>query len=118
MNDTCILHVFHCSQETPRGTLGANWMGGLNASAFCGEFPAHMPAKVGKQTLDLALSFYVLAGTTAALFHAERTGEGQLVDIPQVRCSFWSMQVGKSAREWAICQAEKGAKRQEPLTCH
>lgn len=52
-----------------------------------------MPPKIGKQTLDLALSFYVLAGTTAALFHAERTGEGQLVDIPQVRASFWSMQV-------------------------
>lgn len=41
------------------------------------------PLRVGTIIGDLAASMYAVIGTLAALRHAERTGEGQLVDISQ-----------------------------------
>jgi crotonobetainyl-CoA:carnitine CoA-transferase CaiB-like acyl-CoA transferase len=41
------------------------------------------PLRVGTIIGDLSATFYGVIGTLAALRHAERTGEGQLVDISQ-----------------------------------
>jgi CoA:oxalate CoA-transferase len=43
----------------------------------------HAPIRVGTIIGDLSASFYGAIGVLAALRHAERTGEGQLVDISQ-----------------------------------
>ncbi len=45
--------------------------------------PGQPPVRVGTIIGDLAATFYGTIGTLAALRHAERTGEGQLVDISQ-----------------------------------
>lgn len=45
--------------------------------------PGRPPLRVGTIIGDLAATFYGTIGTLAALRHAERTGEGQLVDISQ-----------------------------------
>ncbi len=45
--------------------------------------PGQPPIRVGTIVGDLAATFYAAIGTLAALRHAERTGEGQLVDISQ-----------------------------------
>lgn len=45
--------------------------------------PGQPPIRVGTIVGDLAATFYGVIGTLAALRHAERTGEGQLVDISQ-----------------------------------
>jgi len=45
--------------------------------------PGQPPIRVGTIVGDLAATFYGAIGTLAALRHAERTGEGQLVDISQ-----------------------------------
>jgi CoA:oxalate CoA-transferase len=45
--------------------------------------PGHPPVRVGTIIGDLAATLYAAVGTVAALRHAERTGEGQLVDISQ-----------------------------------
>ncbi|GAB3196064.1 CaiB/BaiF CoA-transferase family protein [Nocardioides hungaricus] len=45
--------------------------------------PGQPPIRVGTIIGDLAATFYGAIGTLAALRHAERTGEGQLVDISQ-----------------------------------
>jgi crotonobetainyl-CoA:carnitine CoA-transferase CaiB-like acyl-CoA transferase len=42
------------------------------------------PVRVGPVIGDLSASLFAVIGTLAALRHAERTGEGQLVDISQV----------------------------------
>jgi CoA:oxalate CoA-transferase len=46
-------------------------------------FPDRPPVRVGTIIGDLAATMYGVIGTLAALRHAERTGEGQLVDISQ-----------------------------------
>ncbi|WP_314178455.1 CaiB/BaiF CoA transferase family protein [Streptomyces winkii] len=46
-------------------------------------FPDRPPARVGTIIGDLAATMYAVIGTLAALRHAERTGEGQLVDVAQ-----------------------------------
>lgn len=45
--------------------------------------PGEPPVRVGTIIGDLGATFYGAIGTLAALRHAERTGEGQLVDISQ-----------------------------------
>lgn len=45
--------------------------------------PGKAPLRVGTIIGDLSATFYGVIGTLAALRHAERTGEGQLVDISQ-----------------------------------
>jgi CoA:oxalate CoA-transferase len=45
--------------------------------------PGEPPVRVGTIIGDLAATLYAAIGTLAALRHAERTGEGQLVDISQ-----------------------------------
>lgn len=45
--------------------------------------PGQPPIRVGTIIGDLAATFYATIGTLAALRHAERTGQGQLVDISQ-----------------------------------
>lgn len=46
-------------------------------------FPDRPPVRVGTIIGDLSATLYAVIGTLAALRHAERTGEGQLVDISQ-----------------------------------
>ncbi|WP_020495927.1 CaiB/BaiF CoA transferase family protein [Sciscionella marina] len=45
--------------------------------------PGEAPMRVGTIIGDLAATMYAVIGTLAALRHAERTGEGQLVDVAQ-----------------------------------
>jgi CoA:oxalate CoA-transferase len=45
--------------------------------------PDQPPLRVGTIIGDLSATFYGVIGTLAAVRHAERTGEGQLVDISQ-----------------------------------
>jgi CoA:oxalate CoA-transferase len=45
--------------------------------------PDHPPLRVGTIIGDISATFYGVIGTLAALRHAERTGQGQLVDISQ-----------------------------------
>lgn len=45
--------------------------------------PDQPPTRVGTIIGDLAATMYGVIGTLAALRHAERTGEGQLVDVAQ-----------------------------------
>eukprot|EP00164_Ancoracysta_twista_P012776 GFYU01020152.1.p1 GENE.GFYU01020152.1~~GFYU01020152.1.p1 ORF type:complete len:238 (-),score=49.20 GFYU01020152.1:216-929(-) len=41
----------------------------------------------------MVCSFHLLAGVSAAYFHRQRTGEGQLVDVNGLRCGIFAMQV-------------------------
>ncbi|MEV5543752.1 CoA transferase [Saccharopolyspora shandongensis] len=45
--------------------------------------PDQPPARVGTIIGDLSATLYAVIGTLAALRHAEKTGEGQLVDVSQ-----------------------------------
>lgn len=47
-------------------------------------YPGADPVRVGVTIGDLSATLFALVGTLAALRHAERTGEGQLVDVAQV----------------------------------
>lgn len=47
-------------------------------------YPDAEPVRVGVTIGDLSATLFALVGTLAALRHAERTGEGQLVDVAQV----------------------------------
>jgi CoA:oxalate CoA-transferase len=47
-------------------------------------YPDHPPVRVGVTIGDLSASLFGVVGALAALRHAERTGEGQLVDVAQV----------------------------------
>ncbi|WP_432542887.1 CaiB/BaiF CoA transferase family protein [Kineococcus sp. SYSU DK002] len=47
-------------------------------------YPGAEPVRVGVTIGDLSATLFALVGTLAALRHAERTGEGQLVDVAQV----------------------------------
>ncbi len=47
-------------------------------------YPGQTPVRVGPVIGDLAAMAWAVIGTLAALRHAERTGEGQVVDIAQV----------------------------------
>lgn len=46
-------------------------------------YPDRPPVRVGTIIGDLSATMYAVIGTLAALRHAERTGEGQLVDVAQ-----------------------------------
>jgi len=46
-------------------------------------FPDRPPVRVGTIIGDLSATMYAVIGTLAALRHAEKTGEGQMVDISQ-----------------------------------
>ncbi|AOX46352.1 CaiB/BaiF CoA-transferase family protein [Microbacterium sp. BH-3-3-3] len=47
-------------------------------------YPGQPPVRVGVTIGDLSATLFAVIGTLAALRHAERTGEGQLVDVAQV----------------------------------
>lgn len=47
-------------------------------------YPDQPPVRVGVTIGDLSATLFAVVGTLAALRHAERTGEGQLVDVAQV----------------------------------
>ncbi|SDO25604.1 CoA:oxalate CoA-transferase [Microbacterium sp. ru370.1] len=47
-------------------------------------YPDRPPVRVGVTIGDLSATMFAVVGTLAALRHAERTGEGQLVDVAQV----------------------------------
>ncbi|GGH47003.1 CaiB/BaiF CoA transferase family protein [Microbacterium album] len=47
-------------------------------------YPDQPPVRVGVTIGDLSATLFGVIGTLAALRHAERTGEGQLVDVAQV----------------------------------
>ncbi|WP_072314909.1 CaiB/BaiF CoA transferase family protein [Agrococcus sp. Marseille-P2731] len=47
-------------------------------------YPDQPPVRVGVTMGDLSATLFAVVGTLAALRHAERTGEGQLVDVAQV----------------------------------
>lgn len=47
-------------------------------------YPDAEPVRVGVTIGDLSATLFALVGILAALRHAERTGEGQLVDVAQV----------------------------------
>lgn len=47
-------------------------------------YPGQPPVRVGVTIGDLSATLFAVVGTLAALRHAERTGEGQLVDVAQV----------------------------------
>ncbi|WP_432515078.1 CaiB/BaiF CoA transferase family protein [Kineococcus sp. SYSU DK001] len=47
-------------------------------------YPDAEPVRVGVTIGDLSATLFAVVGTLAALRHAERTGEGQLVDVAQV----------------------------------
>jgi crotonobetainyl-CoA:carnitine CoA-transferase CaiB-like acyl-CoA transferase len=47
-------------------------------------YPGQPPVRVGVTIGDLSATLFGVVGTLAALRHAERTGEGQLVDVAQV----------------------------------
>lgn len=46
-------------------------------------YPDRPPVRVGTIIGDLSATMYAVIGTLAALRHAERTGDGQLVDVAQ-----------------------------------
>ncbi|WP_255272865.1 CaiB/BaiF CoA transferase family protein [Actinomadura madurae] len=46
-------------------------------------FPDRPPVRVGTIIGDLSATLYAVIGTLAALRHAEKTGEGQMVDVSQ-----------------------------------
>jgi len=48
--------------------------------------PGGMPMKVGVATADLSAGLYAVIGILAALRHAEKTGQGQHVDISLMDC--------------------------------
>lgn len=47
-------------------------------------YPDQPPVRVGVTIGDLSATLFAVVGTLAALRHAERTGDGQLVDVAQV----------------------------------
>ncbi|MEV7872800.1 CoA transferase [Microbacterium sp. NPDC089188] len=47
-------------------------------------YPDQPPVRVGVTIGDLSATLFAVVGALAALRHAERTGEGQLVDVAQV----------------------------------
>lgn len=47
-------------------------------------YPGQPPVRVGATIGDLSATLFAVIGTLAALRHADRTGQGQLVDIAQV----------------------------------
>lgn len=47
-------------------------------------YPDQPPVRVGVTIGDLSATLFAVVGTLAALRHAERTGQGQLVDVAQV----------------------------------
>ncbi|MDF2989807.1 MAG: CoA transferase [Microbacterium sp.] len=47
-------------------------------------YPGQPPVRVGVTIGDLSATLFAVVGTLAALRHAERTGEGQMVDVAQV----------------------------------
>jgi hypothetical protein len=54
-----------------------------------------------EQLGEVLCSFFLLASVTAAVFHRERTGEGQLVDLAQLRCACWlTNQVCRRRHQW------------------
>ena len=51
-------------------------------------FPGGPPTKAGSALADSVTSIFALSGILAALFHAERTNEGQQVDVAMVDSMF------------------------------
>jgi crotonobetainyl-CoA:carnitine CoA-transferase CaiB-like acyl-CoA transferase len=69
------------SRRKPAFDSTAQAAGGL--WSMNGE-PGDVPVRVGTVIGDLAATLFAVSGTLIALRHAERTGQGQLVDVAQV----------------------------------
>ena len=73
--------------EGPPGEKGAFFAYGGIAS--CMQKPEHQPPELPDQLGEVCMSFFLLSGITAGLFHRQRTREGQLVDCAMLRCATW-----------------------------
>ena len=71
--------------QRPAYDLVAQAMGGM--SSITGH-PDTPPTRTGNSLGDMSAALYAAYGTMVALFHKERTGEGQLVDIAMVDSIF------------------------------
>lgn len=67
-----------CYADYPAMDLTVQAMGGVMAVT---GFPEHPPVKAGVQVADFLGGTHLLAGVLAALYHRERTGEGQFVEV-------------------------------------
>ena len=76
-------------REDARGELGAWWLAGTAALATSGYqcLPPVLPPQLG----ELASSFAVAAALSSALFHLQRTGEGQAVHVALTRTSVFGL---------------------------
>jgi len=76
--------------QEQRGDLGAWWGSSGFASLLTGAPPAP-PKVLPNQHGELSCSFNVMAGAMAGLFHARRTGEGQLIEVNLLNSGMWAM---------------------------
>jgi crotonobetainyl-CoA:carnitine CoA-transferase CaiB-like acyl-CoA transferase len=76
--------------ERPRGERGAFFAGSGMGQYLGGALPAP-PVTLPDRAGDMMVATSVFAGTMAGLFHQRRTGEGQLVDIAEVRHAAFCM---------------------------
>jgi len=70
-------------RETHRGDLGA-WWAASNFASTC-DF-RQLPLQFG----ELVSSFQFLSGVCSALFHQQRHGTGQLIDMSMLRAGDWA----------------------------
>lgn len=75
--------------HSKQGTIGAQWLCSGLGSYLGGT--DRMPRLPPREMLDQMASFSVLAGTSAALFHKRRTGEGQFVDVSLLRAGLYTL---------------------------
>ncbi|WP_068675472.1 CaiB/BaiF CoA-transferase family protein [Oceanobacillus sp. Castelsardo] len=71
--------------QRPAYDLVAQAMGGL---ASITGFPDQPPTKAGASLGDMSAALYAAYGIMVSLFHRERTGEGQYIDIAMVDSIF------------------------------
>ena len=92
--------------EQRRHDLGAFWAASGFAATMAGniqlptayegageDFALGSPASLPLQLGELAAGLCLMAGVGPALFHRQRTGEGQLVETSLVRCGTWVNQM-------------------------
>jgi CoA:oxalate CoA-transferase len=71
--------------QRPAYDLVAQAMGGMTSINGHGDKP---PTRVGASLGDMSAALYAVYGIMVALFHRERTGEGQFVDIAMMDSIF------------------------------
>lgn len=64
--------------------LGVPAYGGINAGM---GFPGRPPAGMGPLYSDFATPYFAVCALMAALYHRERTGEGQFIDLAQAQAT-------------------------------